>query len=90
MIYMINPSTNHFYWLDLQQDLFGDWCIRQVSGTLRAKHKHEVWKAFSTKQEASQELNEIEYLKRQRGYVYADIQDPEHYHLRPQTFAEVI
>jgi predicted DNA-binding WGR domain protein len=87
---MINPDNNRFYWLDLQQDLFKTWCIRKIYGGLKNNHKHEVWLPFENKQAASKELAELEYIKRQRGYIYADIQEPEHYHLRPQTIDEVL
>lgn len=90
MIYMINPKSQRFYWLDLQQDLFKDWCIRKIYGGLKNNYKHEVWIPFANKQMASKQLTELEYAKRQKGYIYADIQNPEHYHLTPQTISEVL
>ena len=89
MIYMINPIKQRFYWLGLQQDIFGTWCILKCYGGLGNRHRRSVLVPFPDKLSASQALAEIEYLRRQRGYVYADIDDPEQFHLRPQTVAEV-
>jgi hypothetical protein len=89
MIYMIHPIKQRFYWLGLQQDLFGTWCVHKCYGGLGNKHRRSVLIPFPDKLEASQVLAEIEYLRRQRGYVYADIHDPDQFHLKPQTINEV-
>lgn len=89
MIYMVNPKTKRFYWLMLQQDLFGTWCVRKVYGGLTNNHKREEWRPYPTKLAASQALTELEYLRRQRGYIYADIDNTEYFNLKPQTIAEV-
>ena len=38
----------------------------------------------------STQLTELEYIKRQKGYKYADIENLNHYHLKPQTVGEVL
>lgn len=84
MIYMVNPKTKRFYWLLLQQDLFGIWCVRKIYGGLTNKHCQEIWDPFNSQQEAT-----LEYKRRQRGYIYADIPQVEHYYLRPQNYDEI-
>lgn len=90
MIYMINPVKQRFYWLMIAQDLFNIWCVRKIYSGLTNNHCREVWIPFANKQGASKKLTELEYAKRQRGYIYADMQKVEHYHLCPQTLAEVL
>ena len=90
MIYMINPVKQRFYWLLLQQDIFGTWCVHKVYGGLTNRHCRESWVPFPTKEEAQKALTEVEYIRRQRGYIYADIKVLEYFHLKPQTIAEVL
>ncbi len=89
MIYMIHPQKQRFYWLLLQQDLFGTWCVRKIYGGLTNNHSRDVWVSYETQAEAAQALADIEYKRRQRGYVYADVPHPEHYQLRPQNLYEI-
>ena len=87
MIYMINPKKQRFYWLMLQQDLLGSWCVRKIYGGLTNNHKREVWIPYSTEKKAYIALSDIEYIRRQRGYVYEDV----HYFvLKPQTINDVL
>lgn len=90
MIYMTNPKTLRFYWLNIQQDLFGTWCVHKIYGGLNNHRGREIWIPFENKSEASKALTDTEYLKRQRGYIYSDIKDVEHFALRPQTIKEVL
>ena len=90
MIYMTNPKTARFYWLNLQQDLFGTWCVHKIYGGLTNHRGREVWLPFNNQTEASKALTDAEYLKRQRGYVYADINEVEHFALKPQILKEVL
>jgi len=90
MIYMTNPKTLRFYWLNIQQDLFGTWCMHKIYGGLTNHRGREVWLPFETKSAASKALTDAEYLKRQRGYIYSDIADVEHFALKPQTINEVL
>ena len=87
---MTNPKTLRFYWLNLQQDLFGTWCVHKIYGGLTNHRGREVWISFKNQADASKALADVEYLKRQRGYVYSDITDVEHFALKPQTIKEVL
>ena len=87
---MTNPKTLRFYWLNLQQDLFGTWCVHKIYGGLTNHRGREVWIPFKNQADASKALADVEYLKRQRGYVYSDITDVEHFALKPQTIKEVL
>ena len=90
MIYMTNPKTLRFYWLNLQQDLFGTWCVHKIYGGLTNHRGREVGIPSKNQADASKALADVEYLKRQRGYVYSDITDVEHFALKPQTIKEVL
>lgn len=90
MIYMTNSKTLRFYWLNLQQDLFDNWCVHKIYGGLTNHRGREIWIPYTTKAEASLALTDAEYSKRQRGYVYSDITDVEHFALKPQTIKEVL
>jgi len=89
MIYMINPKQQKFYWLILQQDLLGIWCVRKVYGRLDSNYRREEWIPCPDKLSAAQELTEIEYRHRQHGYIYADIDNVDYFDLMPQTIEEV-
>ncbi len=90
MIYMIHPIKQKYYWLGLQQDLFGFWCIHKCYGGLDNKHRRSMFISYQDKLLASQAMADIEHTHRQRGYVYADIQDPDQFHLKPQTVFDVL
>ena len=87
---MINPIKKRFYWLMLQQDLFDKWCVRKIYGGLNNNHCREIWIPYDTEHEASRALTDAEYLKRQRGYVYSDIEDFRYFALKPQTLNEIL
>lgn len=90
MIYMINPKRQKFYWLILQQDLFGVWGVRKIQGCLNNNYRKEEWLPYSNKLQAAQELTEMEYKQRQHGYIYADIENVDYFDLKPQTLEEVM
>lgn len=90
MIYMTNPKTHRFYWLNLQQDLLGTWCVHKVYGGLTNNRSRDVWIPCLNQAEASKILTDAEYAKRQRGYIYSDINDVELFALKPQTVKEVL
>lgn len=87
---MTNSKTRRFYWLNLQQDLFGTWCVHKVYGGLTNKHRRDILIPCSSQTEASKTLTDVEYAKRQRGYIYADINEVEFFALKPQTVEEVL
>lgn len=86
---MIHPLKQRSYWLMLKQDLFGTWCVCKIYGGLTNKHCREIWTAFNSQTEASKALTEIEYKRRQRGYIYHDNHDVDHFYLKPQIINEV-
>lgn len=90
MIYMINPHKNRFYWIMLQQDLFGTWCIIKVYGGLHNNHCHKQVIAYPNEELALQALSEIESIRRARGYEYSSNYLTDYFHLKPQTLTEVL
>lgn len=88
MIYMQNPIKQRYYLLLIEQDLFGTWYLKRVFGSLVNRRGRILIQAFTSKQAAWHELTEIEYKKRQRGYLYIDTA-LENFHLKPQTIAEL-
>ena len=90
MIYMINPQKQRFYWLMLQQDILDVWCVRKVYGSLSNKHCRDIWIPYPSRIEASQALTEVEYVRRQRGYIYSDMYDADYFALKPQTIKDVL
>lgn len=90
MIYMTNQKIIHFYLLNLQQDLFGTWCVHKIYGGLTNHRGREVWLPFENKAEASKALTDTEFTIRQRGYIYSDINEVEHFALKPQTIKDVL
>ena len=84
MIYMTNPIKKRFYWIFLQQDLFGTWCLRKIYGGLANNRRREVWTPYPNELDASKALMETEYSKRQRGYIYDDNNNIDYFALKPQ------
>ena len=87
---MINSKKQRFYWLILQQDLLGSWCVRKIYGGLTNNHRREQWVPFNNEKDAAKALTDTEYIRRQRGYIYADNEDINYFALRPQTIKEVL
>ena len=75
--------------LDIMQDLFDTWLVIRSFGSLSNRRGRTIWQVCENEADAWQQLTNIEYNKRQRGYVYADLMNTIHYDLRPQTFAEL-
>ncbi len=90
MIYMEHRAKMRFYWLILQQDILGTWCVKTVSGGLVNAKRREMIIPYSSRLEAAQALTELEYAHRQRGYIYADTQNVDSFALTPQTIDEVL
>lgn len=88
-LYMVHNDKQRFYWLSLQQDLFGTWCVRKSYGGLKNNHRRDVWTPYDNQLQASKELAEIEYKRRQRGYVYQDIAEVDLFALTPQLIQDV-
>ena len=77
MIYMINHQKKRFYWLMLEQDLFDTWCVKKVYGSTESQRRREVTVPFPDRHTAALAITDIEYIRRQRGYVYDDDSNPE-------------
>ena len=86
---MKNIQKNRWYLLDITQDLFDTWLVVRSFGSLISRRGRTIYQICDSEAEAWQQLTEIEYSKRQRGYVYADFLNVELYSLRPQTAAEL-
>lgn len=84
MIYMVNPQKQRFYWLSIQEDIFGQWCVVKVYGGLSNNHCREIWEPCKTRTLASQRMFDIENMRRSRGYIYAHTKTPEDYILTPE------
>ena len=89
MIYMHNIKKNRWYLLNISQDLFDTWLVMRSFGSLSSRRERTIWQVCDNEADAWQQLTNIEYNKRQRGYVYADLMNAIHYNLRLQTFAEL-
>ena len=86
---MQNIQKNRWYLLDIMQDLFDTWLVVRSFGSLTSRRGRTIYEVCDNEAHAWQQLTNIEYNKRQRGYVYADIMNVTSYSLRPQTLAEL-
>lgn len=82
---MVNRKTNRFYWLNITQDLFDNWCLHKVYGGLHNHKIHNQYVFYDDKISASQAMFDIEVLRRRHGYVYADTTTSEDYILTPEV-----
>lgn len=87
MIYMINHEKQRFYWLRLNQDLFGNWCVVKIYGGIGKKTAREIWEPCESEAVASQHMFGIECIRLKRGYVYANTVRPDDYILTPEIIA---
>jgi hypothetical protein len=78
-----------FCLLLVEQDIFGDWLLKRIFGSLRTYYMRIIMHVFLNQEQDWLELAEIEYKKRQRGYLYADYESIEHFMLRPQNLSEI-
>jgi predicted DNA-binding WGR domain protein len=70
LLYRIDPklNMNRFYKLDVQRDLFGQWCcIREWGRVGRAGRIRVV--SYSTPKEAFSYLSDVLGQKEARGYI---------------------
>lgn len=81
---MINPTKQRFYWLNMQKDLFEQWCVVKIYGGIKNRNVKEIWETCDSELEASQRMFDIECIRRNRGYIYADTTHPENYILTPE------
>lgn len=87
MIYMVNNQKQRFYWLSIQEDIFGQWCVVKVYGGLNNKHCREIWEPCESKNLASKRMFDIENIRRSRGYAYANTKTPDDYILTPELIS---
>jgi len=87
---MENPAKRRYYLLFIEQDLFCTWCLIRAFGSLVSNRGRRMIQVCTNEQHAWQEMWEVEYIKRQRGYIYAIMPNEDGFYLRPQTVAEII
>lgn len=68
-LYRHDASRNmhRFYWLDVQPDLFGVWCLRREWGRVDSPGQTRST-AFATEAEAMTALARMRRAKERRGY----------------------
>lgn len=81
---MIHHAKQRFYCLGIQQDIFGEWAVQKVFGGINHVKPRICWEYCKSELEASQRMFDLECLRRQHGYVYADTNPPEDYCLTPE------
>ena len=74
-IYMQNRQTSRYYSLTVEQDLFDEWCLKKVYGSLNNARGRVIIKLCESENLACEELFKIECAKRQRGYIYVDLEN---------------
>lgn len=87
---MENPANRRYYLLFIEQDLFDTWCLTRAFGSLVSNRGRRIIQVCTNEQHAWQEMWEVEYKKRQRGYIYAVMPNEDQFYLKPQTVAEII
>ena len=87
---MENKQKQRFYLLMVEQDIFSTWCLKRIWGSLLNRRGRTLVQVFESEKEAWLELTEIEYKKRQRGYIYADFDIETHLILKPQNLSEIL
>lgn len=90
MIYMVNPQSQRFYWMTAKQDLFNTWCVHKIFGGLKNNHRQTILIPCENESSAFSLLNECERTRLKRGYRYFELNNPDHYSLKPQTIDEVL
>jgi len=72
MVYLENKAKHRYYMLQVQQDLFGAWCLVKLFGSTVSNRCRKITQACNDKDQALLALFDVESKKRQRGYAYAD------------------
>lgn len=89
MIYMEHIKKAKFYWLLIEQDLFGIWCVKKIYGHLPNKTMGSEVIACQSEHDAWLLLCDLEISKRSQGYTYSNSAFSEYYELTPQTLKDV-
>jgi hypothetical protein len=85
---MINYKKQRFYWFNLTQDLFDNWCLHTVFGGLNSKVINSHYVLYENKLAASQAMFDNEILRRKQGYIYADTFTADDYILTPEIIEQ--
>ena len=90
VLYRINQTQNmhRFYRLDVQRDLFGQWCLMRQWGRIGRAGRSSIT-VYGSPDEANQSLNTIRSRKAKRGYVSARM-SPEIPAFRESRFCDKI
>ena len=70
ILYRIDPEKrmHRFYRMDVQLDLFGQWCFLREWGRIGSSGQMRAL-SFPTQQEAQEALDEQQRIKERRGYA---------------------
>ena len=90
MIYMEHPVKSRYYLLFIEQDLFGTWRLIRAFGSLVSNRGRRMTQVCDNEKHAWYEMSEVEYKKRQRGYIYAALPYENGFYLQPQAVSEII
>lgn len=72
MIYMLHQSTRRTYQIEVVQDLFDTWCVREVSSNSDNQRVNDKFYSCESKDDANRLMFDLEIKKRKYGYVYLD------------------
>jgi hypothetical protein len=87
---MVNLQSQRFYWMTAKQDLFNTWCVHKIFGGLQNNHRQTILIPCESEFSAYTLLNECERTRLKRGYKYSELNNPDHYFLKPQTIDEIL
>lgn len=66
-------KNNRYYTVSLDADLFGQWVVSQLWGSLNSKRGSHKMESFSTIEDAKQHIASIGKRRSQRGYIIRHI-----------------
>jgi hypothetical protein len=89
MIFMEHLKKGKFYWLLIEQDLLGTWCVKKIYGQLPNKSVGSELIPCNNQHEAWLLLCDLEISKRQHGYTYSNSASAEYYALTPQLIEDI-
>ncbi len=68
-IYWENPSSQRYYQLYLEQDLFADWVLIKLWGRRGTKLGGKQQVVCQTYEQALQLIDQIKNIRKRRGYM---------------------
>lgn len=90
MIYLENPEKKRYYLLIVELDLFDNWCLVRIFGSLINRRGRSQFDVCETKEQAIELMRSLEKNKLSRGYYHTDVPHQNNFCLRPQTAKEII